>query len=108
MDDQKLNEINVLQRLLDIAIEIDRLLDHSLTHSEERVNGAVVMDRALHEREERESGYRNGLRDAYRVVMQTYTMRLKEVERVAVNTDLLDSRLCDHLRYRPGTQSTEG
>jgi hypothetical protein len=107
LDDQKLNDVNVSQRLLDIAIEINHLRDYSLTKSEERIDSAVTIGHEMHQQEEREVGYRKGLGEAYRVVMQAHNMRLGEVERVAVNTDLLDSRLCDHLRYRPGTQSTE-
>ena len=104
MDDQKLSDVNVSKRLLDIAIEIQRLREHSLEKSEQRVNEVSTISEELMQSEEREVGFRNGLSEAYRVVMQAHRNRLREVDRADA---AFDSRLLDSLAYRPVPLRTE-
>ena len=104
MDTQKaLSASNTMATLIEVAERIDKLVGISFDECERQIDEAVVIGEQSQQFHNQQAAYRRGLRAAYKVVMQRYHQRAKELERV----DDYDSPIGDRLRFVPNRESKE-
>jgi len=104
VDTQKaLSASNTMATLIEVAERIDKLVGISFDECERQIDEAVVIGEQSQQFHNQQAAYRRGLHDAYKVVMQRYHQRAKELERV----DDYDSPIGDRLRFVPNRESKE-
>ena len=104
MDTRKaLSASNTMATLIEVAERIDKLVGISFDECERQIDEAVVIGEQSQQFHNQQAAYRRGLHDAYKVVMQRYHQRAKELERV----DDYDSPIGDGLRFVPNRESKE-
>lgn len=104
MDTQKaLSASNTMATLIEVAEHIDKLVGISFDECERQIDEAVVIGEQSQQFHNQQAAYRRGLRSAYKVVMQRYHQRARELDRV----DNYDSPIGDRLRFVPNRESTE-
>ena len=104
MDIQKtLSASNTMATLIEVAERIEKLITVSFEECDRQIDEAVVIGEQSQQFHNQQAEYRRGLRAAYKVVMQRYHQRAKELERV----DYYDSPIGDRLRFVPNRESKE-
>ena len=104
MDTRKaLSASNTMATLIEVAERIDKLVGISFDECERQIDEAVVIGEQSQQFHNQQAAYRRGLHDAYKVVMQRYHQRAKELDRV----DDYDSPIGDRLRFVPNRESKE-
>lgn len=104
MDTQKaLSASNTMATLIEVAEHIDKLVGISFEECERQMEEKIVIGEQSQQFHNQQAAYRRGLRSAYKVVMQRYHQRAKELERV----DDYDSPIGDRLRFVPNRESKE-
>jgi len=104
VDTQKaLSASNTMATLIEVAERIEKLITVSFDECERQIDEAVVIGEQSQQFHNQQAAYRRGLRSAYKVVMQRYHQRAKELESV----DDYDSPIGDHLRFVPNRESKE-
>jgi hypothetical protein len=98
-----LSASNTMATLIEVAEHIDKLVSISFDECDRQIDEAVVIGEQLQRFHNQQAAYRRGLRAAYKVVMQRYHQRAKELERV----DYYDSPIGDRLRFVPNPKSTK-
>jgi hypothetical protein len=98
-----LSASNTLATLIEVAEQIDQLVEISFNDCERQIEEAIVIGEQSQRLHDQHAAYRQGLRAAYAVVMRRYRQRTAELESV----DDHDSPLGDHLRFLPNRKSTE-
>ena len=98
-----LSASNTLATLIEVAEQIDQLVEISFNDCERQIEEAIVIGEQSQQFHNQQAAYRRGLQAAYVVVMQRYHQRAKELERV----DDYDSPIGDHLRFLPNRESKE-
>jgi len=104
VDTQKaLSASNTMATLIEVAERIEKLITVSFDECERQIDEAVVIGEQSQQFHNQQAAYRRGLQEAYKVVMQRYHQRAKELERV----DDYDSPIGDRLRFVPNRESKE-
>lgn len=104
MDTRKaLSASNTMATLIEVAEQIDQLVEISFNDCERQIEEAIVIGEQSQRLHDQHFAYRQGLRAAYAVVMRRYRQRTAELESV----DYHDSPLGDHLRFVPNRESKE-
>jgi len=89
--------------LIEVAERIEKLIAVSFDECDRQIDEAVVIGEQSQQFHNQQAAYRRGLHDVYKVVMQRYHQRAKELDRV----DDYDSPIGDRLRFVPNRESKE-